>query len=98
MLDVASKPKRKYKSPKTAEHCEKLSRSCRRAWARIQNCAVSLEPRADPEKGLSYLDRGEHRSFAQSVARARDPKRRAPHTQVYKLCTLEFTNPANRGR
>ena len=32
----------------------------------------------DGQMGLSYLDRGVYRTFAQSVARARDPKRHWP--------------------
>ena len=31
---------------------------------------------ADPKKGLGYLDRGSYRTFEESVARARDPRRK----------------------
>ena len=33
-------------------------------------------PPGHPDKGLGYLDRGSTRTFEESVARARDPRRR----------------------
>lgn len=52
----------------------------------------------DADGGLGYLDRGEYRTFAQSIARVRDPKRRVDATSNHKLSNLWRTCEQNRGR
>jgi hypothetical protein len=68
----ADRPQRRrwtWSPDKRAAHARRMAAF---AVARGRNRPLFV----DPHKGLWHLDRGDYRSFEESVARARDPARR----------------------
>jgi hypothetical protein len=51
-------------------------------WAQRERKPIA----ADPERGLGYLDRGSARTFEESLARARDPRRRVRQETNWSKC------------
>ena len=80
----------------SAEHKAIMSRHMLAVHAqrKVERLATSWNQRleaedgdpSDPELGLGYLDRGETpRTFAQSLARTRDPRRRVVRDSNWRL-------------
>jgi hypothetical protein len=76
---LAERPQRWSWSP---DRRRAYSRFMTEVWAQRERKPIAV----DPEKGLGYLDRGSARTFEESLARARDPRRRVRQETNWSKC------------